>query len=117
MAAVAEHLLFAARQVEEVPGTALSVKSLVVAGERQAQSLARQAAMRGVAERLGRSAAEMFATLRELHGIDAAMADELEEGLEQKFVVRQPVDAPQAAMAGAAGGAATGARWICWWAG
>lgn len=109
MAAMAEHVLFAARQVEEVPATALSVKSLVVAGERQAQSLARQAAMRGVAERLGRSAAEMFAKLRELHGIDVAMADELEEGLEQKFVVRQPIDAPQAAMAGAAGGAATGA--------
>jgi hypothetical protein len=29
--------------------------------------------------------------------------------LEQKFVVHQPIDAPQAAMAGAAGGAATGA--------
>lgn len=109
MAAVAEHLLFAARQVEEVPASALSVKSLVVAGERQAQSLAREAAMRGVAERLGRSAAEMFAKLRELHGIDGSMADELEEGLERKFVVRQPIDAPQAAMAGAAGGAATGA--------
>lgn len=109
MAAVAGHLLFAARQAQEVPATSLSVKSLVVAGERQAQSLARQAAMRSVAERLGRSAAEMFAQLRELHGVDEAMADELEEGLEEKFVVRQPIDAPQAAMAGAAGGAATGA--------
>jgi hypothetical protein len=109
MQAVAEHLLFAARQVEELPGGALSVKSLVVAGERQAQALARQGAVQAVVARLDRSAAAMFATLRGLHGIDDSMADELEEGLEQKFLVRQPIDAPQAAMAGAAGGAATGA--------
>jgi hypothetical protein len=109
MQAVAEHLLFAARQVEELPGGALSVKSLVVAGERQAQALARQGAVQAVVARLDRSAADMFATLRDLHGIDDSMADELEEGLEQKFLVRQPIDAPQAAMAGAAGGAATGA--------
>jgi hypothetical protein len=109
MQAVAEHLLFAARQVEELPGGALSMKSLVVAGERQAQALARQGAVQAVVERLGRSAADTFATLRDLHGIDDAMADELEKGLEQKFVVHQPIDAPQAAMAGAAGGAATGA--------
>lgn len=109
MAAMAEHLVFAARQAEEVPASALSVKSLVVAGERQAQALARQGAMRAVVERLGRSAMDMFATLRSLHGVDYTMADELEEDLEEKFVVRQPIDAPQAAMAGAAGGAATGA--------
>lgn len=109
MQAVAEHLLFSARQVEELKGSALSVKSLVVAGERQAQALARQGAVQAVVERLGRSAAEMFAKLRELHGIEDALADELEEGLEQKFAVHQPIDAPQAAMAGAAGGAATGA--------
>ena len=34
----------------------------------------------------------MFATLRDLHGIDEAMADELEKGLEQKFVVHQRAD-------------------------
>ncbi|MDF3032080.1 MAG: hypothetical protein K0R03_2638 [Moraxellaceae bacterium] len=109
MQAVAEHLIFAARQVEELPGGTLSMRSLVVSGERQAQALARQGAVQHVVERLGRSAADMFATLRDLHGIDDSMADELEEGLEQKFVVHQPIDAPQAAMAGAAGGAATGA--------
>jgi hypothetical protein len=80
-----------------------------VAGERQAQALARQAAMRAVVERLGRSAAEMYSALRSLHGVDSTMADELEEALEEKFVVHRPIDAPQAAMAGAAGGAATGA--------
>lgn len=109
MQAVSEHLVFSARQVEELKGSALSVKSLVVAGERQAQALARQGAVQAVVERLDGSAANMFAKLRELHGIDNAMADELEEGLEQKFAVHQPIDAPQAAMAGAAGGAATGA--------
>ena len=109
MQAVADHLLFAARQVEELSGGALSVRSLVVAGERQAQALARQGAVQALVARLDRSAADMFATLRDLHGINDAMADELEEGLEQKFVVHQPVDGPQAVMAGAAGGAATGA--------
>lgn len=108
MTAMAEHLLFAARQAGEVPGSSLSVKNLVVAGERQGQALARQGAMQAMTEALGRSAVSMFATLRALHGIDDAMADDLEEALAEKFVVHRSVDAPQAAIAGAAGGAATG---------
>jgi hypothetical protein len=108
MAAVSEHLLYAARQVEEVPSGALSVKSLVSAGERQAQAQSRQDAMDAVVQRLERSAAETFARLRALHGIDDAAAGALQLRLEEEFVVRQPVDTPQAGMAGAATGAAMG---------
>jgi hypothetical protein len=108
MGLIAEHLLYAARQVEEVRGGALTVKSLLPA-ERQAQSAARQAAMEAIVKRLDASAAETFARLRHLHGVDADEAQSLEQGLVEKFRVRQPIDSPQAGMAGAATGAAMGA--------
>jgi hypothetical protein len=109
MAAVAEHLLYAARQVQEVPSAALSMKSLVSAGERQAQAQAKQGAMDAVVRRLEQSAAEMFARLRALHGIEDAAAGALQLRMEEKFVVQQAIDTPQAGIAGAATGAAMGA--------
>jgi hypothetical protein len=109
MAAVAEHLLFAARQVQEVPSGALSVRSLVSVAERQAQAQARQAAMDAVVRRLEVSAADMFARLRALHGVEEEAAGALQHRLEEKFVVQQSIDTPQAGMAGAATGAAMGA--------
>ncbi|MCM2250770.1 MAG: DUF3482 domain-containing protein [Ramlibacter sp.] len=109
MSAVAQHLLFAARQVQEVPSAALSVKSLVNPAERQAQAQARQAAMDAVVERLQVSAAQLFATLRRLHGVEDAAAGALQLRLEEKFVVQQAVATPQAGLAGAATGAAMGA--------
>ncbi|HWP13125.1 MAG TPA: DUF3482 domain-containing protein [Ramlibacter sp.] len=109
MAAVAEHLLYAARQVQEVPSAALSVKSLLSPAERQAQAQARQEAMDAVVGRLEASAAEMFARLRTLHGIDDAAGGALQHRLEEKFVVQQAIDTPQAGIAGAATGAAMGA--------
>jgi hypothetical protein len=108
MAAIAEHLLFAARQTEEVPSGALSVKNLMPA-ERQAQAQARQQAMDAVVRRLDASAAQMFSRLRELHGVDEAAALALQHGLQEKFDVRRAVDTPQAGVAGAATGAAMGA--------
>ena len=109
MAAVAEHLLYAARQLQEVPSAALSMKSLVSAGERQAQAQAKQGAMDAVVRRLEHSAAEMFARLRALHGIEDAAAGALQLRMEEKFVVQQAIDTPQAGIAGAATGAAMGA--------
>jgi hypothetical protein len=108
MTAVAEHLLFAARQTQEVQSGALTVKSLLP-GERQAQAEARQAAMDEVVKRLHVSAGELFSRLRVLHGIDEAAAGALQHRLQEKFVVQQSVDTPQAGMAGAATGAAMGA--------
>jgi len=108
MSAIAEHLLFAARQVQEVPSGGLTVKILVPA-ERQAQANARQAAMDEVVRRLDVSAGEMFSRLRVLHGVDASTAVALQQQLQQKFLVQRSVDRPQAGMAGAATGAAMGA--------
>ena len=108
MAAVAEHLLFAARQSEEVRSGALTVRNLMPA-ERQVQAQARQEAIDAVVRRLDQSAAQMFSRLRELHGVDEAAALALQHRLEEKFVVQQAVDTPQAGMAGAATGAAMGA--------
>jgi hypothetical protein len=109
MTAVAEHLLYAAGQVQEVPSAAVSVKSLVSAGERQAQAQAKQDAMHAVVRRLEESAAEMFRRLRALHGIEDAAAGALQLRMEEKFVVQQAIDTPQAGIAGAATGAAMGA--------
>ncbi len=108
MTAVAEHLLFAARQAQEVPAGALSVKSLLPA-ERQAQAGARQAAMDEVLQRLDVSAGQMFTRLRELHGLEVTDAVTLQHRLQEKFVVQQAVEGRQAGMAGAATGAAMGA--------
>ncbi|NPC54096.1 DUF3482 domain-containing protein [Caenimonas soli] len=108
MAVLAEHLLYAARQVEEVRSNALTVKSLIPT-ERQAQSQARQAAMDAVVKRLDASASEMFSRLRKLHGLDDSTAEILHERMREKFVVQQAIDTPQAGMAGAATGAAMGA--------
>lgn len=108
MAALAEHLLYAARQVEEVRSSALTVRNLIPT-ERQAQAQARQAAMDAVVKRLDTSATEMFSRLRKLHGLDESAATILQERMEEKFVVQQAIDTPQAGMAGAATGAAMGA--------
>ncbi|MHB1124690.1 MAG: DUF3482 domain-containing protein [Ramlibacter sp.] len=108
MTAVAEHLLFAARQAQEVPAGALSVKSLLPA-ERQAQAGARQAAMDEVVKRLDVSAGQMFSRLRELHGLEVTDAVTLQQRLQEKFVVQRSVEGRQAGMAGAATGAAMGA--------
>ena len=108
MAALAEHLVYAARQVEEVRNSALTVRNLIPT-ERQAQAQARQAAMDAVVKRLDASVAEMFSRLRRLHGLDESAAGILQERMEQKFVVQQAIDTPQAGMAGAATGAAMGA--------
>jgi hypothetical protein len=109
MAALAQHLVYAARQVQEVPSVALSMKSLVSAGERQAQANARQQAMDAVTGRLEASAAQMFAHLLALHGIDDENAGVMQHRMQEKFLVQQAVDAPQAGIAGAATGAAMGA--------
>jgi hypothetical protein len=108
MLAVSDHLLAAAREVEELHAGSLSVKSFLPA-EREAQSGARQGAMERIAQRLKTSAASAAAQLRAIHGVDESAAVAIEHELEQRFVFRQPIDAPQAGMAGAATGAAMGA--------
>jgi hypothetical protein len=108
MGVVAEHLLYAARQVEEVHTGALTVRNLLPA-EREVQTAARQTAMDAIVKRLDASAGEMWTRLRKLHRIDDDAGAELAHRLEEKFVVQQAIDTPQAGMAGAASGAAMGA--------
>ena len=108
MSVVADHLMFAAKQTEEVHGSALTVRS-VLYSEREAQASSRQVAMDAIVQRIDASCAGMFARLRELHGIDESAAQGLQHHLEQKFIVQQSIDTPQAGLAGAATGAAMGA--------
>jgi len=107
-AVVAEHLLEAARQSQEVAAGALSVRSLLPA-ERQAQAAARQAATEAMLQRLRASAVRMFERLCELHSVPADEAPALQHRLQERFVVQQAVQQGQAGMAGAATGAAMGA--------
>jgi hypothetical protein len=108
MTAIADHLLFAAGQVQEVRSGALTVRHLL-ASERQAQMGARQAAMHAIVEQLDESAARMVLRLHQTHGLDEASREAMDHRLEERFVVQRPVDASQAGVAGAATGAAMGA--------
>ncbi|MEJ6023326.1 DUF3482 domain-containing protein [Ramlibacter sp. PS4R-6] len=108
MAAIAQHAIFAARQVEELVAAPLSVRSLLPA-ERDAQAGAREAAMARIVARLDESARSLAAQLRRLHGVADDAAEAIEHRLEERFTVQQQVDAPQAGIAGAASGAAMGA--------
>jgi hypothetical protein len=107
MAAIAVHLLAAARQAEEV-GKPRSLISLVSPGERDAHERRSREAMAQVVERLQRSDAQATSSLLALHGIDASAALALNHRLEEKFVVQQAISAGQAGVAGAATGAAMG---------
>lgn len=108
MEAVARYLVDAARQSEEVPGSALGVRHLLP-GERQSQLQAREAAMTALVERLESSARDMLRRLCELHGVAAGTAEAIDHRLREQLSVQQAIDAPQAGVAGAATGAAMGA--------
>ncbi|MBC7602002.1 MAG: DUF3482 domain-containing protein [Ramlibacter sp.] len=108
MDAIAEHLLFAARQCAHIKGDAVTLRNLLPSA-RESQAKARQAAMDAIVANLQVSSAKLLARLRMLHGIADDEAAALEHELQSDFRVRQSVDAPQAAMAGAATGAAMGA--------
>ena len=108
MTGVADHVLFAARQLEEVQAGQLSARNVLQA-ERESQSQAQQGAMKGIVERIDQSAQRLAAELRRIHGVGEDAAPGIEHQLEERFVVQQPVDASHAGMAGAATGAAMGA--------
>lgn len=109
MSVLASHLFYAARQKEDVHSAPLSMKTLVSAADREGHERARKAAMAAVVERLARSQAQSFSQLLRLHGVDDTAGGVPEHRLEEKFVVQQAINTPQAGMAGAATGAAMGA--------
>jgi hypothetical protein len=108
MSIIAAHALFAARQVEEVQAGAISARSLLPA-QREVQASARQEAMTRIAGRIETSAQNMATLLRQANGVGDEAAPAIENRLEERFVVQQPVDASHAGVAGAATGAAMGA--------
>ena len=109
MQAIAQQMVHAASQVEEVSGAAPSVMRLIKPGDRQAAAQAQTNAVAAVVERIHQSARATHATLLRLHGMDGAVGLLVEDHLEQKFDIRAPINAREAAMAGAATGAGTGA--------
>jgi hypothetical protein len=109
MRLIAGQLLQAAREVEEVRGEPLSLKRLVQPREREANQQARQAAMDAILRRVREAEAQTLSQLLRLHGIEEPVAAVAHQQLQDRFVVQQAVDSPQASMAGAASGAAVGA--------
>lgn len=113
MALMADELVYAASQSEEVQQTPMSLGSLISAADREAREQTNQttskAAMAAVLERLRQSDEKTLKSLLALHGLDASLSPELMHQLEAKFAVRTTVSAKQAGMAGAASGAAMGA--------
>lgn len=109
MRLLAGQLLQAAREVEEVQGEPLSIKRLVQPREREAGQQARQAAMDTILRRLRAAEAEALSQLLRLHGIEQPVGAVAHQRVEDRFLVQQAVDSPQAGMAGAASGAAVGA--------
>ncbi|MEJ7928349.1 DUF3482 domain-containing protein [Ramlibacter sp. AN1015] len=110
MRLVAEPLLQAARDVQDIASGPLSLRRLVSAGEREASQHAREDAMHKLMERLATAQAQAWAEVRYLYGLPPmAVHQEEAQHPADRFVLRQSVDAPQAGMAGAASGAAAGA--------
>lgn len=110
MQALADHLLLAARQREEVPQPGLSIRSLKP-GERQAQSALMAAARTRVAQTVDDSAARLHALLCQLHGLDADSSAGLRSRMDDSLALA-PQQGPQrfvAGTTGAAAGAAAGA--------
>ena len=111
MRVLAAQLLQAARDAEEVNASPLSLRQLVMPSEREAGQQARHAAMQALLERLQAAESQAMAQLLRLHHVDEPVADVLRvhSAGDDKFLVQQNVDSPQAGMAGAATGAAMGA--------
>ncbi|RYF43705.1 MAG: DUF3482 domain-containing protein [Comamonadaceae bacterium] len=110
MSSLALQLLDAAREVQEVRSTPVSVQQLLLPADRQAHEQARQAAMAQVAQRLAKSSAVTLARLQQLHGLEPGADEEGADAPDHsQFLVQQSVNTPQAGIAGATTGAAMGA--------
>jgi hypothetical protein len=103
-------LLRAARDSEEVAAGPAGLRQWVAAGEREAGQRAREGASQALLQRLRGAEAATFAELMRLHRLDSTPAAlPAVAAQDDAFRVQQPLDEPQAGMAGAATGAAMGA--------
>lgn len=108
MRVLADPLLQAAREAQDLGSGPLSLRRLVHTGDREAGHLAREQAMATLLGRLAQAQEGSWMQLRSLYGLAATAAPPRSAGPDERFVVRQGIDAPQAGMAGAASGAAAG---------
>ena len=108
MALIAEGLLRAARETEEVRGPPLSFRNLLNKEHREARAEAKRMAMAAVVERLKHAESATISGLLELHRLPDTALERIEHGLAVSVDTQVSVDAPQAGIAGVASGAAVG---------
>lgn len=109
MSALAGHLLFAARQSEDVGKPPNPLVATVRPGESEAHERRSREAMATIVERLQQSDGRALSSLRLLHGIGEMPATALGHSPQERAeVVRDTISATQAGAAGAASGAALG---------
>jgi hypothetical protein len=109
MRLLAEELVLAARDAEELSAAPVGVRQLVVRGERESALQARRAAEAALIARAQLRRADTDTRLLALHALDGVLPDAQAHVLPERFRVAQQLHEPQAGLAGAAGGAAMGA--------
>jgi len=109
MRLLANELARAARDAEDVGNAPVGLRQLVNAGERDATQRAREGARHALLQRLRASEATVLAELVQVYRAGAPLAPVAGARLDSGFTEQQPVDSPQAGIAGAATGAAMGA--------
>jgi hypothetical protein len=109
MRLLAAELVRAARDAEEVGSAPVSLRHLVSPAERDAAQRAREGARNALLQRLRAAEAALLGELVHLHRAGTPVAPVAAARLDEGFSEQQPVDAPQAGIAGAASGAAMGA--------
>ena len=109
MRLVAGELVRSARDAEDVANAPLGLRQLVHPGERDAAQRARDGARSALLERLRDGERSVFASLVQLYRAGEPVATVAGARMDSGFSDQQPVDTPQAGLAGAATGAAMGA--------
>nr|WP_290428040.1 DUF2868 domain-containing protein [Ramlibacter albus] len=104
---LAQFLLQAARDAEEVKTAPFSVRRLISSSERDANLQAREEAMAALLQRVEQGLGATMGEIAQLHGREPPAA--ASTAVSRDFIVHDPVDAPQAGVAGAAAGVAAGA--------
>lgn len=110
MRLLADELVAAARDAEELPAQPMGVRQLVVRGERASLEEGRRQAQAALLGRARQRRADADLRLRQLHGLEGLPPDAVAaQPLPERFQVAQALHEPQAGLAGAASGAAMGA--------
>jgi len=107
---LAQELVQAARDTEDLAAAPIGVRQLVVRGEREASQEQRRLANAALLARARERQAAGDARLLALHGIEGMPIAAVQgEAIPERFRLEQAIHEPQAGLAGAAGGAAMGA--------